>query len=162
MSIEAPIRLALFEPDIAPNVAAILRTCACIGVAVDLIRPFGFVWSDKKLRRVGMDYLEFVDLTIHDSWETFRTFYPEQRRVLLSTRAVKEYDTFRFRKGDIVLCGRETAGVPNFVHTSVDARLVIPMVENVRSLNVSMSAAMVLGEGLRQLGAFPKGRREPQ
>jgi len=152
---EPALRLALYEPDIPPNTAAVLRTCACLGVAAEIIEPCGFVFGGKPMRRAGMDYLEKARLTRHVDWAAFQDSYPGRRRVLLTTAAETPYTDFAFRAGDIVILGRETAGVPDHVHGAADARLLVPMVGGMRSLNMAATAAMVLGEALRQLGAFP-------
>ncbi len=130
-----------------------LRTAMCLDLGVDIIEPCGFVFSDKQLRRAGMDYLENADITRHSSWDVFRQAVMKDRvrLVLLSTRAETPYTDFDFREDDIVMVGRESAGVPDDVFNAVDARLCIPMAEGARSLNVAVSAAMVLGEGLRQV-----------
>ncbi len=149
------LRLALFEPDIPQNTAAVLRTCACLDVAAEIIGPAGFVLGGAKSRRAGMDYLENAQLTEHDDWAMFQRAHAGCRRVLLTTKAAMPYTTFDFRPDDILICGRESAGVPENVHAAVDARLLIPMAPGMRSLNLAVSAAMVLGEALRQLNVFP-------
>lgn len=150
------MHLALYQPDIPQNTGAMLRLAACFGVAVDLIEPCGFVWSDRRLRRAGMDYLEGVALTRHESWAAFHGQPARGRLVLLTTQASTSYAEFAFQSGDTLLVGRETAGVPADVHAAADARLVIPMSTGVRSLNVALAAAIVLGEALRQTGQLPK------
>ena len=151
------VRLALFQPDIAPNAASILRLCACLGVEAHIIEPAGFPVSDRAFRRAGMDYLEHVALIRHVSWDEFEAWRAQQRLrlVLLSTRAALSYVEYAFRAQDVLLLGRESAGVPEAVHAAADARLVIPMRPGLRSLNVAVAAAMVLGEALRQRGGFP-------
>ena len=148
------MRLALYQPDIPQNTGAMLRLAACLGIGVDLIEPCGFVWSDRRLRRAGMDYLEGVALTRHGSWAAFQSA-SRGRLVLLTTRGSTSYAEFAFRPGDTLLMGRETSGVPDEVHAAADARLVIPMCSGVRSLNVALAAALVLGEALRQTGQLP-------
>jgi tRNA (cytidine/uridine-2'-O-)-methyltransferase len=150
------MRLALYEPDIPQNTGAILRLCACFGVAVDLIEPFGFVWDDRHLKRAGMDYLNEVVLTRHRSWDAFYTAPKAGRLVLLTTRATTPYQRFAFRADDTLLFGRESAGVPDAVHRAADARLVIPLRAGLRSLNVALAAALVLGEALRQTDLLPE------
>jgi tRNA (cytidine/uridine-2'-O-)-methyltransferase len=148
------MRLALYEPDIPQNAGALLRLGACLGVAVDLIEPAGFVLGDRRLKRAGMDYLDLAELRRHASWARFL----EQRRgrlVLLTTRAITVYHRFAFEPDDILLLGRESAGVPDHVHEAVDARLRIPLRPGARSLNMALAAAMVLGEALRQTELFP-------
>lgn len=151
------VRLALFQPDIAPNTATILRLCACLGVEAHIIEPAGFPASDRAFRRAGMDYLDEVAVVRHVSWDAFETWRAEQHLhlLLLSTLAPTCYVDHAFRPDDILLFGRESAGVPDYVHAAANARLVIPMRAGLRSLNVAVAAAMVLGEALRQLEAFP-------
>jgi len=151
----APLRLALYEPDIPQNTAAVLRTAACLAVPVDVIEPCGFVWGAKHMKRSGMDYLDRVEVRRHVDWAAFQDAHAGARRVLLTTRAETAHFDFAFQSGDILLFGRESAGVPGAVHEAVDARLIIPMAAGARSLNLAASAALVLGEALRQLDAFP-------
>jgi tRNA (cytidine/uridine-2'-O-)-methyltransferase len=143
------MRLALYQPDIPQNTGTLLRLAACLGVAVDLIEPCGFVWDDRRLRRAGMDYLEGVNLTRHESWAAF-TVRPRGRLLLLTTAGDVPYTDFAFRSADTLMVGRESAGVPPEVHDTADARLVIPMARGARSLNVAVAAAMALGEARRQ------------
>lgn len=154
------MRLALFQPDMPQNTGTMLRLGACVGVEVDIIEPCGFVFSEHALRRYGMDYLELVKYRRHDSWEAFIEYakeHPDEygRIVLLTTKSSKPYTEFEFLPNDVLLLGRESAGVPQVVHETVDARLVIPMKECARSINVAVSATMVLGEALRQTNLFP-------
>ncbi|MFN8701707.1 MAG: tRNA (cytidine(34)-2'-O)-methyltransferase [Rhodospirillales bacterium] len=149
------MRIALFEPDIAPNVGTILRLAACLGVGVDVVEPCGFVWSEPKLRRAGMDYLDQVDLQRHTSWQRYIDAARPKRLVLMTTRAAVRLPEFAFADGDTLLLGRESAGVPEDVHAAADARVAIPLMPGMRSLNVAVAAAIALGEALRQLGAFP-------
>jgi len=150
-----PLRIALYEPDIPQNTGTILRMAACLGLAVDIIEPCGFVWGSKQMRRSGMDYLDQVDVTRHLNWHAFQASRSGQRRVLLTTRAADIYTAFNFKSGDILLLGRESAGVPTEIHSVVDARLTIPLKPGLRSFNLAAAAAMVAGEALRQLDAFP-------
>lgn len=152
------MRLALFEPDIPQNAGTILRMAACFGVSVDIIEPCGFVFGERQMRRAGMDYLEHVALSKHASWAEFTESRANQdsRLILLTTQAEDIYSNFRFDLNDILIVGRESAGAPEYVHEAVDARLRIPMAPEMRSLNVAMSAAVVLGEALRQTSGFPK------
>jgi tRNA (cytidine/uridine-2'-O-)-methyltransferase len=150
-----PMRLALYQPDIPQNAGALLRLGACLGVAVDIIEPCGFVLSDRRLKRAGMDYLAAVELVRHASWADFRADRPG-RLILLTTKGALAYHRFAFRADDILLLGRESAGVPEAVHHAADARLKIPLRPGLRSLNVALAAAMVLGEALRQTGLFPE------
>jgi tRNA (cytidine/uridine-2'-O-)-methyltransferase len=148
-------RLALYQPDIPQNAGSLMRLCACLGVAMDLIEPCGFLLSDRNFRRAGMDYRAGLDLSRHASWEAFQSFR-SGRLLLLTTRGDTPYTDFAFRPSDIILVGRESAGVPESVHQAAEARLIIPMRPGMRSLNVAQAAAMVLGEALRQTGLFPQ------
>ena len=146
------LRIALFQPDIPGNAGTILRMAACLGAAVDIIEPAGFDLSDRALRRAGMDYLSAVPLDRHLNWEAFESWRASsgRRLVLATTLAARPYLQERFRPDDILLFGRESAGVPEAVHSRADARILIPMVAGQRSLNVAVAAAMVFGEALRQ------------
>lgn len=146
-------RIALYQPDIAGNTGTILRLAACLGLGIDIIEPAGFDLSDRALKRAGMDYLEMAALTRHIDWNAFEAARRSEGRrlVLLSTRAATRYTDFAFARNDTLLFGRESAGVPGHVHETADARLLIPMVEGARSINIALSAAMVVGEALRQL-----------
>ncbi|RVU35880.1 tRNA (cytidine(34)-2'-O)-methyltransferase [Hwanghaeella grinnelliae] len=148
------MRLALYQPDIPQNAGAALRLAACLGVGVDIIEPCGFVWSEPKMRRAGMDYLDNVDLKRHSGWAAYRA-QTTGRIVLLTTGSAERFDNFLFSPDDTLLLGRESAGVPADVHAAADARLCIPMMPGMRSLNVVNAAAIVLGEGLRQTKGFP-------
>ena len=152
------MKLALYEPDIPQNTGTLLRLAACLAVPVSVIEPCGFVLSDRRLRRAGMDYLDNVEMTRHESWDAFLAS-STGRLVLLTTRATTTYTRFDYQSGDTLLLGRESAGVPDDVHDAVDARILIPMAPGARSLNVAMAGAMVLGEALRQTDGFP--RRSP-
>lgn len=159
------MRLALYEPDIPQNTGSMLRLAACLGVGVDIVEPCGFLLDDRRLQRVGMDYLKHVSVTRHSSWDRFAADRAanHHRLVLLTTSGDTPYTDYHFETEDILLVGRESAGVPDDVHESADARLLIPMAEGVRSLNVALSAAMVLGEALRQTGLQPgKTTRETE
>lgn len=148
------MKIALYEPDIPQNTGTILRTAACLGAGVDVIEPCGFVFSDKQLKRSGMDYLDMVDVVRHNDWAAFQALRQGQeghRVVLLTTKAATPYTDFCFAPGDILLLGSESRGVPDAVHDAADARVTIPMAPGARSLNVAISCAMVLGEALRQL-----------
>lgn len=148
------LRIALYQPDIAGNTGTILRLAACLGLGVDVIEPAGFDISDRSLKRAGMDYLAAVALTRHVTWERFEEWRRAsgRRLVLASTKAATRYVDLRYRPDDVLLFGRESAGVPDHVHERADARILIPMVEGQRSINVAMSAAMIAGEALRQTG----------
>jgi tRNA (cytidine/uridine-2'-O-)-methyltransferase len=156
----AAMRLALYEPDIPQNTGTILRLSACLGVAVDIVEPCGFVFDDRRLRRAGMDYLDAVDLTRHSSWNAYRIWRAGSERagrlILLTTKGDTPYTDFPYAPSDTLLFGRESGGVPPEVHEAADARLVIPMKPGLRSLNVAVAAAMVLGEALRQTRGFPE------
>ena len=149
------IRLALYQPDIPQNAGALLRLGACLGVPVDIIEPCGFVLGARRFRRAGMDYLAQAEWRRHASWGAFLAARGASRLVLLTTRAAERYDGFAFAPGDILLVGRESAGVPDEVHDAADARLRIPMRQGPRSLNVALAAAIAVGEALRQLGGLP-------
>jgi tRNA (cytidine/uridine-2'-O-)-methyltransferase len=150
------MRIALFQPDIAQNTGTILRLAACLGVAVDVIGPTGFDMSDRSLKRAALDYLPFVDLSRHVSFEAFMAGQQSRGRlVLLTTKATTSHCDFSFTSNDTLLLGRESAGVPETVHEFADARISIPMREGLRSLNVAVAAAIVLGEALRQTNGFP-------
>lgn len=152
------MRLALYEPDIPQNAGTLMRMAACLGIAIDVIEPCGFVLGDKRMRRAGLDYLARTTMRMHRSWPAFeqlrRERQPRPRLIVLTTRADTVYTAFRFRGDDIVLVGRESSGVPDAVHAAADARLRVPMASAGRSLNVAVAAAMVTGEALRQTGAF--------
>jgi tRNA (cytidine/uridine-2'-O-)-methyltransferase len=150
------MRLALFEPDIPQNTGTMLRLAACLQVAVDVIGPTGFDMTDRTLRRAGLDYLAQADISRHDTFEAFDAarILRASRLVLLTTHSTMTYVNFAFRADDTLLVGRESAGVPDAVHEAADARLRIPMRAGLRSLNVAVAAAIVLGEGLRQTGGF--------
>jgi tRNA (cytidine/uridine-2'-O-)-methyltransferase len=149
------IEIALYQPDIAANAATIMRLVACLGLRIAIIEPSGFTWSDSSLKRAGMDYLHKVDLIRDCSWEAFRTRTAGRRLVLMTTKASAAFYDFAYAAGDILLMGRESAGVPEQVHQAADARLVIPMRAGLRSINVALACAMATGEALRQLRAFP-------
>jgi len=146
------MHVALYEPDIAPNAGTILRLCACLGVAAHIIEPSGFPVSDRAFRRAGMDYLDQVNLTRHDSWDAFEAWRRAANLdlVLLTTRAATSYLDHRYTDDDVLLFGRESAGVPETVHAAADTRLTIPLRPGLRSLNVTIACAMVVGEALRQ------------
>ena len=149
------MRLALFEPDIPQNAGTLLRLAACLGIALDLIEPAGFLLSDRHFRRAALDYAERASLRRHSSWEAFLSTLEGARLVLLTTGAELVYVQFVFRADDILLLGRESSGAPGFVHRAADARVRIPMTAGSRSLNVAVAASMVLGEALRQTGGLP-------
>lgn len=144
------MRLALYQPDIPQNLGSLLRLCACLGVGCDVIEPCGFVWDDKRMGRVAMDYAALADVRRHVSWERFRAEAPA-RLVLLSTKASASCYDFSFRADDILLFGRESAGVPDEVADAADARIHIPMTPPARSLNLVQAACLAAGEALRQV-----------
>ncbi|WP_024508274.1 tRNA (cytidine(34)-2'-O)-methyltransferase [Bradyrhizobium sp. ARR65] len=151
------MQIALFQPDIPPNTGTILRLCACLDVNAHIIEPAGFAVSDRTFRRAGMDYLEHVKLMRHDSWDKFDDWRRNagHRLLLFTTKGATSYLDFRYREGDILMFGRETAGVPETVAAKADARLKIPIKPTLRSLNVAMAAAMAIGEALRQTRSKP-------
>jgi tRNA (cytidine/uridine-2'-O-)-methyltransferase len=146
------MQLALFQPDIPQNTGTILRLCACLNAAAHIIEPAGFPVSDRHFRRSGMDYLDRVSLMRHDSWSKFEQWRNDKglRLILFTTKGAVSYLDYRYGSTDILLFGRESAGVPDEVASAADARLVIPIEPGLRSLNVAMAAAMALGEALRQ------------
>ena len=149
------LRVALFEPEIAGNVGNVLRLCACMGAAVDLIEPLGFVWDDKRVRRAAMDYIDHVEVRRHADWEAFRHDIGARRLVLFTTRAIDSSYDFAYRADDVLLFGKESAGVTDAVRSSVNASVRLPMRAGVRSLNLSTSAGLALGEAMRQTGTLP-------
>jgi tRNA (cytidine/uridine-2'-O-)-methyltransferase len=150
------MKLAIYEPDIAQNTATILRLCACLGIEAHLIGPAGFPLTDRAFRRAGMDYLDLVTVERHDSWAAFEDWrrVRQLRLILLSTKADISYLDCSFAVEDVIMVGRESAGVPDAVHSAADVRLKIPMQPGLRSINVAMAAAMVSGEALRQTNGF--------
>src|ERR1043166_2456399 len=153
------MRIALFQPDIPQNTGTILRLCACLNVEAHIIEPAGFPVSDRHFRRAGMDYLDQVTIVRHASWSKFEQWRHDQmlRLILFSTKGALPYLKHRYAASDILLFGRESAGVPDEVAAAADARLVIPVASGLRSLNVAMAAAMALGEALRQTGRQDNG-----
>jgi tRNA (cytidine/uridine-2'-O-)-methyltransferase len=147
------VRIALYQPDIAGNTGTILRLAACMALGVDLIEPAGFDLSDRALKRAGMDYLETAALTRHVDWATFENWRKGsgRRLILFTTRGALPYTEFSFAPGDVLLFGRESAGVPDAVHDAADRRLLIPMPGGGRSLNLAVSVAMAAGEAVRQI-----------
>ncbi|MDE5446417.1 tRNA methyltransferase [Bradyrhizobium sp. CSA207] len=151
------MHIALFQPDIAQNTGTILRLCACLGLSAHIIEPAGFPFSDRLFRRAGMDYLNHVSVTRHDSWPKFEEWRAAQgcRLLLFTTKGATDYRDFRYQTSDILLFGRESAGVTDAVVEAADARLVIPITPGLRSLNVAMTAAMAAGEAVRQVRNQP-------
>ena len=149
------MRIALYQPDQAGNVGTILRLGACLGVAVDIVEPCGFPWSDRALKRAGMDYAEIANVTRHASWETFETRLPG-RLMLLTTTGGTPLPEERFQPDDILLLGSESTGVPLAVHERAEARIRIPQVPGTRSLNIAVAAGIGLAEALRQTNGWPR------
>ena len=147
------MRIALFEPDIPQNTGNIFRLSACLGIPVDIIEPTGFIFDDKRFKRALMDYIKFINYKSHLDWKEFYQWSQENnfRLVLLTTKSKTKYTSFIFSEIDIIIFGRESAGVPDYVHNQVHERLTIPMQKGLRSLNISSSVAMVMGEASRQL-----------
>lgn len=145
------MKVAMYEPDIAGNVGTIIRMCACLGLDLDIIEPCGFPFNREKIKKSGLDYIDKVKITRYTSFDEFKEINKDYRIILLTTKASVEYTTFQFQDNDILMVGRESAGVPDTVHNSVDGRVVIKMQENTRCLNVAISLAMVVGEALRQI-----------
>jgi tRNA (cytidine/uridine-2'-O-)-methyltransferase len=152
------MRIALYEPDIPQNTGTILRLAACLGVEVHIVEPAGFAVSDRAFRRAGLDYLDQVELHRHVNWTSFETWLRERglRLILFTTGATLSYLDHAYHPDDVLMFGRESAGVPKAVHAAADARLVIPMQPGLRSLNVALAAAMAVGEALRQVRGFAK------
>lgn len=148
------MRIALYQPDIAGNVGAILRTAACMGIGVDLIEPMGFTWSEKAVARSGMDYVGVVDVVRHVDWDTFLA-QVQGRIVLLTTKGAVRLDVAEFHEDDVLLMGSEGTGVPEAVHARADVRVLIPMRPGLRSMNISVATGIVAAEALRQTGGWP-------
>jgi tRNA (cytidine/uridine-2'-O-)-methyltransferase len=149
------MRIALFEPEIAGNVGSVLRLGACLGAAVDLIEPMGFEWDDRRVRRTAMDYIDHVAIARHAGFDAFKTAAGSRRLILFTTKSRQSAYDFSFLADDILLFGKESAGVPPAIADACDARLCIPMRPEVRSLNLATSAALALGEALRQTATLP-------
>lgn len=149
------MRVALFEPEIAGNVGAVLRLGACLGVAVDLIEPMGFQWDDRRVRRTAMDYIDHVAIARHAGFDAFRASLPASRLVLFTTKGVRSAYDFDFEDTDVLLFGKESAGVPHTIADACDARVRLPMRPEVRSMNLATSVALGLGEALRQTSLLP-------
>jgi tRNA (cytidine/uridine-2'-O-)-methyltransferase len=148
------MRLVLFQPDIPQNAGTIMRLAACLGAGLDIVEPCGFVLDDRRLRRAGMDYVDRLDWRRWPGWDTYRRADHAGRLILLTTRAAVAYTEWRFRADDRLMVGSESAGVPEEVHEAADARVAIPMRPGFRSLNVAVSAGIVLAEALRQTGGL--------
>tara|TARA_B100001057_G_scaffold494423_1_gene590973 strand:- start:1178 stop:1651 length:474 start_codon:yes stop_codon:yes gene_type:complete len=143
-------KIALFEPDIPQNTASIIRTCACLGAKLEIIEPCGFLLSDKRFKRVVMDYMNKKDISFYQSFDDFLKSKKNQRIILMTTKASISYTKFKFNRHDTILFGRESAGVPENVHKLIKDRLKIPMIKNMRSLNIATSVAIILAESLKQ------------
>ena len=150
------MRIALFQPDIPQNTGNIFRLGACLGIEIDIIEPTGYIFDDKRFKRSSMDYIKYINYQRHLDWDTFFSWTKKNnyRIILLTTKSTKKYTEYSYKKNDILLFGRESAGVPEFVHEKVDEKLTIPMINGVRSINVSSSVAMIVGEACRQLKLF--------
>ena len=144
-------KIALYEPDIPQNTASIIRTCSCLGANLEIIEPCGFLLTDKRFKRVVMDYMEVDKIRFYKSADEFFNFKKNKRIILISTKGIKSYTNFNFNASDTILFGRESAGVPKKVHNKVNEILKIPMIKNKRSLNLASSVAIVLAEQLRQI-----------
>lgn len=140
----------MFQPDMAPNVGAMMRLCACMDVGLDIIEPCGFPWDINKIRKAGMDYVEAVDIKRHESWDAFLSHYPQASITLMTTKGSVPYTDYSFHRDDILLAGRESEGAPDYVHERADGRILIPMKNGLRSLNIVNASSMILGEALRQ------------
>ncbi len=149
------MRIALYEPEIAGNVGAVLRLGACLGASVDLIEPLGFEWDDRRVRRAAMDYIDHVTVVRHAGFEAFRASIGSSRLLLFTTKSRQSAYSFSFRPDDVLLFGKESAGVPTDVAQACDERLTLPIRPEVRSMNLAMSTALALGEALRQTGTLP-------
>ena len=147
------LELALFEPDIALNVGALMRLCACLEICLHIIEPCGFPWNKRKIQQSGMDYIDHVDYMRHNSWDDFINYaaHKQSRLILMTTKGACSYTDFSFQPGDILIAGSESAGAPVYVHARSDARLFIPMYGEMRSLNIACASAMIVGEALRQI-----------
>lgn len=148
------IKIALYQPDIPQNVGAAMRLCACLGMDLEIIEPCGFPWDPKKIGKTALDYQEAAQLNRHSSWDAFLETYPDRRLILMTTKASQPYIGFEFQPGDILLAGRESSGVPEHVHEAAHGRVLIPMQEGLRSLNIINATSMIAGEALRQTKGF--------
>ena len=148
------LKIALYQPDIPQNLGAMMRLVACMGVELDIIEPCGFVWNERKIRKAGLDYIDHVDYTRHNSWNHFIQANDEKRFVLMTTKAETSYLDFEFTNNDILIAGSESAGVPDDVHAQMHGRIAIPMKHGLRSLNIVNATSMILGEALRQTNDF--------
>ena len=145
------LHIALYQPDIPQNVGAAIRLCACLGLTLDIIEPCGFPWDLKKIKQSGMDYLDEASIIRHNSWQAFKETYKDKRFILMTTKSSVPYTEFKFSEHDILIAGRESAGVPDDIHAQMDGRVLIPMHGEARSLNIINATAMITGEALRQV-----------
>lgn len=145
------INIALYQPDIPQNTAAIIRICACLGINLEIIKPCGYFFDKKKLDRIYLDYLENCNLIFHESYDDFLLTKKKMRLILLTTKSNKSYTKFNYNENDTLLFGKESSGVPSFIHDNIEHKLTIPMNKNVRSLNIASSVAIVASEALRQI-----------
>lgn len=150
------MRLALYQPEIPQNAGTLMRLTACLGMPIDIIEPCGFIMNDRRIKRSGMDYLDKVDLTRHDSWPAFQATYPKNRIILLSPTGSTSFLDFSFANDDILLVGKESTGVPEFVGQFCTGSVYIPMQQGCRSMNVAIAAAIVVSEALKQTNQFPQ------
>ncbi|HPF78569.1 MAG TPA: tRNA (cytidine(34)-2'-O)-methyltransferase [Alphaproteobacteria bacterium] len=148
------LHIALYQPDIPQNVGAAMRLCACLGIPLDIIEPCGFPWDMRKIRQSGMDYIDQTDLIRHESWNSFKETYKDRRLVLMTTKSSEPYTAFNFSANDILLAGRESAGVPEEIHQEIKSRITIPMAGQARSLNIINATAIITGEALRQINTL--------
>lgn len=145
------LSLAFYQPDIPQNIGAAMRLCACMNICMEIIEPTAFLWKDSAFRRTGMDYIEHLHLVKHAGWDAFKETNTDRRIILLTTKTDQSYTDFTFQTGDILMCGAESAGVPQAIHNACTNRVTIPMHGDCRSLNVVNAASMVLGEAIRQV-----------
>ena len=145
------INIALYQPDIPQNTAAIIRICSCLGINLEIIKPCGYFFDKKKLDRIYLDYLENCNLIFHESYDDFLLTKKKMRLILLTTKSKKSYTKFNYNENDTLLFGKESSGVPSFIHDNIEHKLTIPMNKNVRSLNIASSVAIVASEALRQI-----------
>ena len=146
------MQIALFQPDIPQNVGGVIRLCSCMGLGLNIIRPCGFVAGDKNIRKVALDYAQNLEIIYHDSWNRFLEYVGDNNRIiLLTTKAELDYTKYEYSNNSILLLGRESCGVPSYVHDSLMNKVTIPMVSSARSLNIVVACAMVTGEAVRQI-----------
>jgi len=149
------MRLALYQPDIPQNTGTLMRLCACLGIGLDIIEPCGFILSDKNIKRASMDYVEYLEMARHSNWEEFKSSHSDKRLILMSTKAEKSFIDFKFKHNDILIAGRESAGVPDSIYKACNDAIKIPMIAEVRSINIAVASSIILGEALRQTNQYP-------